>query len=190
MEKRGRHSRVLILLVFVPFLVFSALQFITPYAIQKGVINDLSGLTYITDNKGKIKDLGFPWTNIYQVGDAFCHQRADRSFIINDNQMPFCARCTAILIGITMGIAFMIFFKIDLDTRFFYLILIGIIPIGIDGIGQLFGLWESNNLLRAITGLLIGFICGIAISVIIDEFKQIIKKKHLLTYKKSNNKGE
>lgn len=187
MEKRERHSRLLILLILLPFLVFSAFQFIAPLAIQKGVVEDLSGLTGFQDNKIKIGELGFPWTNIYQFGDVLCHQRADRSFFINDNQMPFCARCTAILVGITMGIAFMVFFKIELDNRFFYLILIGIIPIGIDGIAQLFGVWESNNLIRVITGALIGFICGIAIGVIIDELRQVIKKKHLLINKNFKN---
>lgn len=182
MEKRGRHSKLLIAVVLVPFFVFSVLQFITPLAVKTGTVKDLSGLTGISDNKNKIKDLGFPWSTIYQLGDILCHQREDRSFFINDNQMPFCARCTAILVGITVGIVFMFFYTIKLDNRFLYLILIGIIPIGIDGLGQLFGAWESSNLVRVITGSLIGFVCGIAICVIIDELLEVIKKKHLLTY--------
>lgn len=32
------------------------------------------------------------------------------------------------------------------------------IPIGIDGLGQLFALWESTNLVRIATGALIGFV--------------------------------
>jgi uncharacterized membrane protein len=181
MEKRVKHSRLYIALVFVPFFVFSVLQFLTPVAVQTGAVKDLSGLTGISENKETIQDLGFPWSNIYQLGDILCHQRAERSFFINDNQMPFCARCTAILIGITVGIAFMFFYTIKLDNRFLYLILIGIIPIGIDGIGQLLGAWESSNLIRVNTGSLIGFVCGIALGVIVDELRQVIKKKHLLT---------
>jgi len=91
---------------------------------------------------------------------------------------------------LTVGIAFMVFLKIELDNRFLYLILIGIIPIGVDGVAQQFGLWESNNLIRVVTGSLIGFICGIAIAVIIDELRQIIKKKHLITNKDFNNNSE
>ena len=58
-----------------------------------------------------------------------------------------------------------------------YLIFIGLIPIGIDGVGQLFGFWESTNAVRLITGLSVGIVCGIAIGLIIDEIKSIIKEK-------------
>jgi uncharacterized membrane protein len=85
--------------------------------------------------------------------------------------MPFCSRCTAIWLGITIGLGFILFYKIILDEKFFILILIGIIPIGIDGIGQLFKFWESTNLTRVITGTLIGSVTGISIGLIIDEFK-------------------
>ena len=64
-----------------------------------------------------------------------------------------------------------------LDEKFLIIILIGVIPIGIDGGGQLFNLWESNNIIRLITGMLIGIICGIAIAIIIDELTHIIYLK-------------
>jgi uncharacterized membrane protein len=53
------------------------------------------------------------------------------------------------------------------------LIIIGIIPIGIDGVGQFFGLWESTNIIRLLTGLLIGIVCGIAIALTIYEIKDL-----------------
>ena len=179
MEKRGRRSKIVVLLVLIPFFVLTVFQFLTPLVIQKNNIKDLSGNTVISENSVSIDKLGFPWTTFYQCGDILCHQRADRSFFINGNQMPFCARCTAILIGITLGLAFMIFFKIELDRRFLIFIFIGIIPIGIDGIGQLFGAWESNNLIRVVTGGLIGVISGIALAVIIDELLLIKNKKSI-----------
>ncbi len=177
MEKRERRSKIIILLFFIPLFIWLMLQFISPIVIPKGTITDLSGATGILENKKIIDQLGFPWANIYQCGDALCHQKSDRSFFINENQMPFCARCTAIWLGLTIGLGFMLFYKIALNEKFLILILIGITPIGIDGIGQLFQLWESNNIIRLITGLLIGIICGIAIGIIIDELRDIIKLK-------------
>jgi uncharacterized membrane protein len=93
--------------------------------------------------------------------------------------MPFCSRCTAIFLGFAIGLGIMIFYKIELDKKFLILIIIGLVPIGIDGFGQLFELWESNNLSRLVTGLLIGIICGIAIGIIIDELRELypFKKK-------------
>jgi len=177
MEKRERHSKIIILLFFIPLFIWLTLQFISPIVVPRATITDLSGATGLLENKKTIDQLGFPWGNIYQCGDALCHQKADRSFFINENQMPFCARCTAIWLGLTIGLGFMLFYKIALNEKFLILILIGIIPIGIDGVGQLFQLWESNNIIRLITGLLIGIICGISIGIIIDELRDIIKLK-------------
>jgi len=118
-----------------------------------------------------------PWNIVYGCGDRLCHQKADRSFFINGNQMPFCSRCTAIWLGLTIGLGLMVFYKIELDERFLILIVIGIVPIGIDGVGQLLNLWESTNIIRSITGLLAGFVCGIAIALIVDE---------IISFKKSD----
>ena len=59
----------------------------------------MSGSSIIQDNMQSINSLDFPWNIIYQSGDALCHQKSERSFFLNENQMPFCARCTAILVG-------------------------------------------------------------------------------------------
>ena len=183
MEKRQKSSKVtiIIIILFLIFFIWILLQFIAPLALPHQSVNELDGITGFIDNKEKINDMSAPWNSIYSCGDRLCHQKSDRSFFINGNQMPFCARCTAIWLGLTFGLAFMIFYKIDLDEKFIILIFIGLVPIGIDGFGQLFGLWESNNIIRVITGILVGFICGLAIGVIIDEFRDIFisrKKNH------------
>lgn len=177
MEKRERCSKIIVILFFIPIFIWLILQFLAPILLPQGSITDLSGATVLIENNKTFDQLGFPWNNIYQCGDVLCHQKADRSFFINDNQMPFCARCTAIWIGLIIGMGFMVFYKIKLDEKFLIIILIGVIPIGIDGGGQLFNLWESSNIIRLITGMLIGIICGIAIAIIIDELTHIIYLK-------------
>jgi len=168
MERREGSSKWIILF-FIPFLIWILLQFIAPLAIKQGMVDDLSGNIGITDNEKLLEDIPPPWKTLYGCGDRLCHQKAERSFFINGNQMPFCSRCTAIWLGFAIGLGFMIFYKIDLNEKFLFLILIGIVPIGIDGLGQLLELWESTNITRLITGLLAGIICGIAIALIIDE---------------------
>ncbi|MCK5636856.1 MAG: DUF2085 domain-containing protein, partial [Thermoplasmatales archaeon] len=79
---------------------------------------------------------------------------------------------------LAIGLAVMIFYKIKLDGKFLLVIFIGLIPIGIDGVGQLFGLWESTNIVRFITGLLVGIVCGISIGLIIDEVRGIYQEKN------------
>ena len=178
MERRGKSSRLIIIL-FICFFIWILLQFLAPLALPQGSVNDLTGLVGLSDNENLIEDMPAPWDSIYGCGDRLCHQKEDRSFIINDNQMPFCVRCTAIWLGLAIGLVVMIFYKIKLDGKFLLVIFIGLIPIGIDGVGQLFGFWESTNMVRVITGGLIGFICGVAIGVIIDETKKFksLKKR-------------
>jgi len=171
MEKRGKSSKIIILIFFIPFLVWILLQFMAPIALPTGSVRDLTGSTGLTDNEILIKDMPSPWNFVYSSGDSLCHEKAERSFYINENQMPFCSRCTAIWLGLVIGLGFMIFYIIKLEEKFVFILIAGIIPIGIDGVGQLLGFWESTNLVRVITGLFIGVLCGIAIGIIIDEIK-------------------
>ena len=181
MERREGSSKWIILF-FILFLIWILLQFIAPLALQQASIDNLSGNVGVSDNEEMLKGIPPPWNAIYACGDRICHQKAERSFFINQNQMPFCSRCTAIWLGFAVGLGFMVFYKIELNEKFLFLILIGIVPIGIDGVGQLLQLWESTNIIRLITGLLAGIVSGIAIALIIDEiidlkpFKKINKK--------------
>jgi len=175
MKRRQKSSKVTIIIsiLFLLFFIWILLQFLAPIALHSESISKLDGAVGLIDNQKEIYNMTVPWNSIYTCGDVLCHQKLDRSFSINGNEMPFCARCTAIWLGIAIGLGFIVFYKINLDEKFIILILIGLFPIGIDGFGQLFGLWESNNIIRVITGILIGFICGLAIGIIIDEIDEI-----------------
>ncbi len=173
MQRRAKYFRSVIFIFFVLFSLWILLQFLAPLALPKGSVSDLSGLVAISDNEDTINDMDLPWGFVYSAGDRLCHQKAERSFFINDNQMPFCSRCTAIWLGLVIGLGFMVFYKIQLNGKFLFAIIISLVPIGVDGIGQLFGFWESTNIIRVITGLLIGVVCGVALGVIVDEVKTI-----------------
>jgi uncharacterized membrane protein len=157
MVQRGRCFKVSL---FILLLVWTLLLFIIPLY---SPVKDLSGHVLLLDN--------YADNPIYFAGDILCHQIAERSLFINGKQMPFCARCTAIWIGLTLGSGLMIFRRVNLDGRCLGWVLLGISPLAVDGIGQLFNLWVSTNLVRFITGLLAGCVCGVALGAIIDEIK-------------------
>ena len=140
-------------------------------------MDDLSGATGLSDNEEVIDTMTGPWNSVYSAGDRLCHQKAERSLFINGNQMPFCSRCTAIWLGLTIGLGFMVFYKIELNEKFVFVLIIGIAPIGIDGVGQLLGFWESSNIIRIITGSIVGIMCGIALGLIADEIEFLYKSK-------------
>lgn len=95
------------------------------------------------------------------IGSAVCHQMAERSFIINGQVLPLCARCTGIYIGIFFAMVF--FFgrgRLKGNQPF---VLSGILfaalsflPVSLDGFFSYVGLWESNNFLRIVTGAIGG----------------------------------
>jgi uncharacterized membrane protein len=173
MQRRANYFRSVIFIFFVLFSIWFLLQFLAPFALPKGSVSDLSGLVGISDNEDTINDMDFPWNFVYSIGDRLCHQKAERSFFINNNQMPFCSRCTAIWLGFAIGLGFIVFYTVQLNEKFLFAVMLSVIPIGVDGVGQLFGFWESTNIIRVITGLLIGVVCGVALGVIVDEIKTI-----------------
>jgi uncharacterized membrane protein len=59
------------------------------------------------------------------------------------------------------------------DLKWYWLIL-ALVPIGIDGVGQLMGFWESTNLIRFITGGLCGLVVGIALGFMLREVEGMI----------------
>lgn len=154
-------------------MIWVLLLFLAPLVLPSGSISDLSGAAGSSDNDYIIRNMSFPWNVVYSMGDRLCHQRADRSLFLNGNQMPFCTRCTAIWLGLAIGLGFMVLYAIELNEKFLVAIILSLIPIGVDGMGQLFGFRESTNVIRFITGLLAGMVCGVAIGVIIDEVKTI-----------------
>jgi len=175
MRKKERFSKIVTFIFFIFFFVWVVIQFIFPIIIPSDSINDLSGLTGIYDNEEIIEKISFPISSIYSIGDIFCHQKSVRSLYINGNQMPFCSRCTAIWLGVAVSLGFMVFYTISLNNKILFVIILGILPLGIDGFGQLLGFWESTNFIRILTGLITGLICGLAIGVIIDEIIEFKK---------------
>jgi len=178
MEKREKVSNFLIIIFFF-LLIFVFLQFLAPLTQPTSSLSDLSGMTMVVDNEPYWSEMDHPWQDIYRIGDVICHTKATRSFNLNQNQLPFCARCTAIWIGLTFGTLFLVFFRIKNQFLFFIGLITSISLLGVDGVGQLLGLWESTNVIRLITGILVGLFTGMAIGLILDElylFKKDLKK--------------
>ena len=75
--------------------------------------------------------------------------------------MPLCARCTGIYVGVLLAFCFLLLKKrMDAGRPFSkgqaMLTALMILPIGMDGLGSYFGFWESNQLMRVLSGSLVG----------------------------------
>ncbi|MCF7932084.1 MAG: DUF2085 domain-containing protein [Acholeplasmataceae bacterium] len=77
---------------------------------------------------------------------------ASRSFHVRGMQCPLCARCTGLLIGeVILAPLYII-----LLPQIWWVSLLLILPLAVDGIGQYLGFWLSDNIRRLLTGLLGG----------------------------------
>lgn len=168
--KRASKSK---LLFFFIALSWFMLIIGAPLTQPAGTVDfDERGIVGAREHSAKYDNFNPSAKFIYSLGDSLCHQHASRSFFINGNQLPFCARCTGIFLGILLGACLGVFLVVTLK---WYWIVGCLVPIGIDGTLQLFGLWESFNLLRLGTGILIGIITGVAICMILQELAGVFK---------------
>jgi uncharacterized membrane protein len=173
MKRRIHPFQSLFFVFFILYMIWVFLLFLAPLVLPSGSVSDLSGVVGFSDNDAVIGEMSFPWNVVYSAGDLFCHQKSERSLFLNGNEMPFCTRCTAIWLGLALGLGFMVLYTIELNEKFFIAIIFSFVPLGIDGIGQLFGFWESTNIVRMLTGLPAGLICGVAIGIIFDELRSL-----------------
>jgi uncharacterized membrane protein len=159
---------------------WAGLMWVTPYMNEPGTLVGLDGLVGPHDSPVDFDGLDPVSRFMYSAGDSQCHQRENRTIILNDNQMPFCARCVAIYTFMAIGVALTVFPRIprydQVNELKWYWLILALVPIGIDGVGQLMGFWESTNLIRFITGGLCGLVVGIALGFMLREVEGMLRE--------------
>tara|TARA_B100000683_G_scaffold275993_1_gene328488 strand:+ start:167 stop:922 length:756 start_codon:yes stop_codon:yes gene_type:complete len=207
---RKREKKVGIIILGIFFFFLSSF-FIAPLTVEKNTIPPLSGranaFDYVTNqswgNQNHADDakIGhnqseyglFSWSDInfyaaftYAFGDFNCHQKFQRSWEINGNQMPVCVRDIGIFFGLVIGS--LLFYlkgfnrwtikdtmlsifpdkyltKIYQQNKRWQSVLLlsffSIVPLVFDGFLQLLTPYESTSIMRLVTGLPFGFIIGL-----------------------------
>jgi uncharacterized membrane protein len=112
------------------------------------------------------------------IGFATCHRIPERSFCICGSQLPLCARCTGIYIGLLTGWTFLAALRrtraAQLPPRPITIVLVGfILLMGFDGLNSTVQLipgapylYVTENWMRALTGSLY----GIATSMLLTPY--------------------
>lgn len=105
---------------------------------------------------------------IETLGFSVCHQLSSRSLLIGNITLPVCSRCSGFYAGflITAIILFIMFRKKESDLPPAYILIIlaiFLLCFIIDGIASNFGLYNTNNNMRFITGVF----CGSSIAIIL-----------------------
>jgi uncharacterized membrane protein len=79
--------------------------------------------------------------------------------------MPFCARCTAIFVGLVVGMLVALWLNPKVSLLMLALLAL---PVVIDGGLQLVSSYQSTNLLRVVTGLLAGIAVSLYLSRLVN----------------------
>jgi len=164
--------------------IWAGLMWVTPFMNEPGTLVGLDGLVGIHDSPVDFDDLDPISRFMYRAGDSQCHQKENRTVILNGNQMPFCARDVAIYTCMAIGVGLSVFPRMPYydwinDLKWYWLVL-ALVPIGIDGTGQLLGYWESTNLIRFLTGGLCGLVVGIALGFMLREVEGMLLESRRL----------
>lgn len=150
-------SRVVLALLMLSS-VWLALVVLSPLLVPSNTLKDLSGVVGGHENERQFKNIDPLPHAIYWLGDAECHQLANRSYFLNGNQMPFCARDVGLFLGLVLGFGFATFVRWKIHP---VLVLVGLVPIAIDGGLQFVSSYESTNPLRLATGTLAGLVLAL-----------------------------
>ncbi len=156
-------SKVL-LIALVLCALWLVLVVTAAYMVRPGTLTDLSGRVGGHENEPKFEGLGAVPHAIYWLGDAECHQILNRSFTLNDNQMPFCARDLGLFVGIVLGFGSAVLYRWKIPILF---VVLGLVPIGLDGGIQAVTSYESNNALRLATGMVAGLVLSLLLAHIV-----------------------
>ena len=165
------------IIIFLIVFIWSLGLIIAPLTLPPNSVKDLTGKVGIIDNEEITKNMNPYAKHYYEAGDFNCHTIKERSFFINGNQMPFCARDVAIFFGLAIGLGLVLFIRIPLK---WWWLIGGLVPIGLDGGLQLITSYESNNLFRLLTGGLAGLITSFALGWVIYDMSKSAEMKRSL----------
>lgn len=189
-------------IVYILFIIFTILHFTVPFTHEYGSIPNVrfSYTEYSAIDLGQQKTINvYFFDYVYLIGHYTCHQLSERSYYLNDNQIPVCSRCLGIYLG--MSFVFIIALRRHPSGSFFQslhelalcnihsksilcdiriIIFIGVIfsiPMLTDVSLQIFTPYLSNNLTRLITGFFFGLVEGGFIVGFFAHFEYIIGKR-------------
>lgn len=187
MSENSQMSRIkfFYLAIFLISLLFVVLCFLIPFCEPSGTID--KGTFDVAWEADHFQISQLISRMIYDFGDVMCHQRPERSWFVNGNQLPLCIRCMAISFGMVFifGIAWRVgpfdtfrgtlsrLFGLSERNRqkcFFVLLILCLLafPMIIDGFSQIFFPYESNVIMRVVTGFLYGIAQGAVIIALIS----------------------
>jgi len=99
---------------------------------------------------------------LYSFFGLICHQMPDRSFHVLGEKFGVCSRCFGVYFGLIFGFLIYPFWRridnIEPISRIW--LFLSLVPVGIDWLLGVTGIWANTFTSRFLTGLLLGTACA------------------------------
>ena len=121
---------------------------------------------------------GVEASQIYTFFGYICHQKPERSFFILGYQFAVCSRCFGVYFGLLAGIVtYPLWRGVDDVTPLPRIwLFLSLVPIGIDWLLGVLGIWENTYASRFITGLILGFACAVFVVPALVEIVRNVQR--------------
>jgi uncharacterized membrane protein len=99
---------------------------------------------------------------LYSFFSLICHQMPDRSFHVLGEKFGVCSRCFGVYFGLIFGFVIYPFWRRidDIEPISRIWLFLSLVPIGIDWLLGVTGIWANTFTSRFLTGLLLGAACS------------------------------
>jgi uncharacterized membrane protein len=111
---------------------------------------------------------------IYLAGSVVCHQLPERSFFLDGQQLPVCARCTGLYAGGLAGLAAWFAIKLARGWRRMVVpprvalavVAITAAPTALSLLTAALGVWDGSNVTRALLAIPPGLAAGVVVAAV------------------------
>lgn len=117
--------------------------------------------------------MGFLAAFAYSVGGVVCHQLPERSFFVAGRQLPVCARCTGLYLGVAAGlIGWFLIRRVRAGHRqvsprvALNVFAIAVVPTAVSWATGIVGVWDGSNLTRAVLAVPLGATAGAIVAAV------------------------
>jgi uncharacterized membrane protein len=187
----------LLLGILLLSVAYSAANVLAPFAISSGTVVGLDGAANRVDYAATWNTMWVFPEVVYYLGDAQCHQIATRTIVLNGNEMPMDARMSSIYLWANLGLLAAMFATpstsvaqglvnampgraqpwlrrhVGPNVTAALVIVLGLLPVAVDGFAQLLLPYESTNVKRFLTGIPAGFVGGLLVGVLMTSIRQV-----------------